>query len=46
MKSTTSTRKTTRPRSARSLTSLPQLAPIWSWEMSSAVTPTVSMMPG
>ena len=29
---------------ARSLTSSPQLAPIWSWEMSSAVTPTVSMI--
>ena len=29
---------------ARSLTSSPQLAPIWSWEMSSSVTPTVSMI--
>ena len=29
---------------ARFLTSSPQLAPIWSWEMSSWVTPTVSMI--
>ena len=46
MNSMTRTRKTTTPRRARSLTSLPQLAPIWSWEISSPVTPTVSVIDG